>query len=224
MSSSSVIVRTFQLGDLAACHQIFRSVHEKYHNPDAFYNFILRTDMANIEEYYLADPKGHFWVAVSADDGRVLGEVALLSLKRGDPLFYKQMSEDRRDEICELRRMAIDPSAQRQGVGKKLVENLIDFARTKGYKQVHLTTARNMDMALAFYDKFGFRRGQIDRYLMTDFDFGSATDLEEVMTSAPTPTTFDREEDLPAEDQQRVNVLPTKTGYLYIQHYSLDFN
>ena len=223
-SSSSVIVRTFEPADQAACREIFELVHKSYGHPDAFVTLTLRTDMANIEQFYLNEPNGHFWVAVSADDGRVLGHVALLPLKRADPLFYQQVSEDRRDEIGELRRMAIDPSVQRRGVGKRLVANLIDFARTKGYKQIHLTTARNMDKAVAFYDQLGFRRGQIDRYTFTDLDFQSETSLEAVLKNMPPPISFERQSDMPDEDQQRIDRPPTDTAYLYVQHYSLDLN
>jgi GNAT superfamily N-acetyltransferase len=52
--------------------------------------------------------------------------------------------------------MWVDPVARRRGTGAALIERLIRWARTTGYRQVGLgVTTTNAD-AIAFYTKLGF--------------------------------------------------------------------
>ena len=83
--------------------------------------------MADIPKRYLGVPDGHWWVAVSTDDNRIVGHLAVLPLQVGDPSYYAQAAPEERDHICELLRMAIDPSVQRQGLGGRLLSTLIDL-------------------------------------------------------------------------------------------------
>ena len=220
---SSIIVRTYRSEDFDACRDLFRLVHDDYQNPDVFISMTLRTDMSDIEKNYLNVPNGHFWVAVSSDDDRrILGQVAVLPLGFVDRKYYHEVPEDRRDQICELRRMAVHPSAQRQGVGKKIVETLIEFAKNKGFKQIHLTTARNMTKAWHFYDKFGFRRDKLERITIGNLKFESESDIEEFFKHLSDAKVFHSDADIPDEDRQRMNGQPEETGFIYVQHHLLD--
>ena len=48
------------------------------------------------------------------------------------------------------------PSLQRRGIGSKLLQLCIDFARSNRVKQFYLKVYDNNQVAVAFYKKFGF--------------------------------------------------------------------
>ncbi len=62
----------------------------------------------------------------------------------------------------EIKRMYVRPAARRQGLGRALVERLLDEARQIGYQRVRLDSARFMREAHALYASLGFH--EIDAY------------------------------------------------------------
>jgi GNAT superfamily N-acetyltransferase len=61
------------------------------------------------------------------------------------------------DEIAEVKRMYVRPTARRRGVGRALLDVLLDEARAIGYRRVRLDSTRFMVEAHALYRSFGFR-------------------------------------------------------------------
>jgi GNAT superfamily N-acetyltransferase len=78
---------------------------------------------------------------IARNDGQVSGCIALARLS-GD--------------IAEMRTLYVRPSFRGTGAGKKLVETLLDQARTLGYKRVRLDTLRFMESAQTLYRSYGF--------------------------------------------------------------------
>jgi GNAT superfamily N-acetyltransferase len=60
------------------------------------------------------------------------------------------------DEVAKLRLFLVEPSARGLGLGKELVRQCLDFARTSGYRKVVLWTQQNLDAARHIYRKSGF--------------------------------------------------------------------
>ena len=58
---------------------------------------------------------------------------------------------------AKLRLLLIEPPARGQGLGKRLVEECIAFARKAGYRKLVLWTHDNLTAARAIYTKLGFR-------------------------------------------------------------------
>jgi ribosomal protein S18 acetylase RimI-like enzyme len=220
-TSSSVVVRSYQPSDLPECQAIFTEAYRSYDTPMAYINFSLQTDMADIDKNYLQVPNGHWWVAVSSDDNRVLGHVAALPLHLADPSYYSQVPVEQRDHICELRRMAVASNTQRLGVGSKLVSTLIDFAREKGYRQIHLTTLCSMKKACAFYEKYGFVKGRIEKFSLEKVALDNPEDLLKLFHNLPKPIIFEADTIIPDEDQRLMNMPVGQSKFLYAQHYSL---
>lgn len=51
----------------------------------------------------------------------------------------------------------VEPDARGLGLGKKLVQQCLDFAREKGYAEVVLSTQSILEPARMLYKKAGFR-------------------------------------------------------------------
>lgn len=102
-----------------------------------FQNFA--AELATLPGAY-APPRGGAWIA--RVDGRDAGCVALR------PLDAK---------AAELKRMYVRRDWRGRGLGRRLGETAIGFARVAGYRAVCLDTLAGMTEALALYRSFGFR-------------------------------------------------------------------
>jgi putative acetyltransferase len=57
---------------------------------------------------------------------------------------------------CELVKMYLKPATRGLGLGRKLIEQCLDFAKGFGYAQVYIETMPELRKALSVYEKFGF--------------------------------------------------------------------
>lgn len=61
------------------------------------------------------------------------------------------------NEICELRKLFLLPESRGLGIGKKLTEDCLEYAKSKGYKKCYLDTLTSMKSAIFLYEKLGFQ-------------------------------------------------------------------
>ena len=104
----------------------------------------MRADALGLPGPYVP-PRGGLWLATSDDLG--IGCVALRPLDA---------------EAAEVKRMFVDAAWRGRGVGRALLETLIDGARARGYKILRLGTLQDMTVAQSLYHSLGFT--PIDRY------------------------------------------------------------
>jgi putative acetyltransferase len=60
-------------------------------------------------------------------------------------------------EVCELRKLFLLPESRGLGLGKKLTEDCLAYAKSKGYKRCYLDTLESMKSAISLYEKLGFK-------------------------------------------------------------------
>ncbi len=87
-----------------------------------------------------AAPGGRLFLATL--DGAALGCVALRTLD---------------GSRCEMKRLFVRPAGRGLGVGRALVQRLMDEARAIGYTEMVLDTLPTMTEAQTLYHAFGFR-------------------------------------------------------------------
>ena len=59
-------------------------------------------------------------------------------------------------DTCELVKMYVRRENRGMGLGKRLIQQSLDFANEAGYKRVYLETMPELQQALSTYAKFGF--------------------------------------------------------------------
>jgi ribosomal protein S18 acetylase RimI-like enzyme len=86
-----------------------------------------------------APPQG--CILFAKQDERIVGCVAVRKLE---------------ENICEMKRLYVIPSARGQGIGRKLAETIIAQAKAIGYKHMRLDTVASMQAANRLYSSLGF--------------------------------------------------------------------
>lgn len=87
-------------------------------------------------------------IIVAERAGCMLGSVAMKGLAR---------------RTTQLRFLLVEPAARGQGVGRNLVQAVVDHARACNERRIILDTASDLDAARALYESFGFRKVESTR-------------------------------------------------------------
>lgn len=66
------------------------------------------------------------------------------------------MIVDAGEQIAHLRLLLVEPKARNKGVGKRLIDECINFCKKNRYKKIRLWTQSNLSSARHLYSKAGF--------------------------------------------------------------------
>jgi DNA-binding MarR family transcriptional regulator/GNAT superfamily N-acetyltransferase len=136
--SEPYILRQHEPGDMGwIIHMHGRLYAEEYGWDERFEALVARICSDFINNYN--PDKERCWIAEM--DGQIVGSV-----------FVVQDNE----EVAKLRLLLVDPRARGLGLGKRLVDECIRFARRKGYKKLVLWTNSVLVAARNIYKKAGF--------------------------------------------------------------------
>lgn len=98
-------------------------------------------EVLNMSKNYLSSDSAVYLVAKI--DNKIVGGCGIASF-------------DQQKKICELRKLFLLPEARGFGVGRKLIEQCLDYAKSEGYNECYLDTLSAMKGAIALYEKFQF--------------------------------------------------------------------
>jgi len=136
--SSIKIIRARSVEDIEAAAALFAEYGKSLGFDLSFQDF--ETELKSLPGKYAA-PGGDILLARDTN-GDVMGCVALRPLT--PPV------------CCEMKRLYILPPGRGLGIGKKLVNAIVEIAGSLGYSEIKLDTLPSMGEALRLYAKEGF--------------------------------------------------------------------
>jgi putative acetyltransferase len=145
---SEIGIRHFQPGDAAA----FRSLNEEW------ITRFFRVEPA--EELVLADPQGTILdaggkILFATAGERCIGCCALILMK---------------EKEFEVAKMAVEPSYQGAGIGRRLLQATIDEGRSAGATRLYLETNHTLTTAIRMYESVGFKHIDTDRIIPSHYE------------------------------------------------------
>lgn len=97
------------------------------------------------------DPREMVHACVAEHEGRVVGLVH----------FLYHRSTSRLTDVCYLQDLFTDPDCRRRGVGRALIEQVLEHARAVGASRVYWHTQDSNAAGRALYDQLAEHRGFI---------------------------------------------------------------
>jgi putative acetyltransferase len=145
--ATEIGIRQFQPGDAAA----FRRLNEEW------ITRFFRVEPK--EEPVLADPQatildlgGRIFFATAGE--RCVGCCALIRLS---------------DKEFEVAKMAVEPSHQKAGIGRRLLQAAIEEGRNAGAQRLYLETNHVLTPAIRLYESLGFKHIDANRIIPSDY-------------------------------------------------------
>ena len=134
-----ITLRTHRSGDMGWVVERHGVLYRQEYGWGALFEALV----ADIVAKFLRDfdaKREHCWIAER--DGERVGSAFVVKEGR---------------DTAKLRLLLIEPGVRGEGLGKRLVQQCIEFARRKGYRKLVLWTHANLTAARAIYTKLGFR-------------------------------------------------------------------
>lgn len=134
-------IRNIQQSDNDALAKLIRSVFEEYHAPllnTVYDDLRTQTMFENFQH-----PRCEYFVVEY--EGEVLGGCGYFPTE-GLPEGY-----------AELVKFYFSPKLRGKGMGKKLMQQVIEAARTAGYSNLYIESFTEFSHAVSMYEKLGFK-------------------------------------------------------------------
>jgi DNA-binding MarR family transcriptional regulator/GNAT superfamily N-acetyltransferase len=147
-AAGTVLIRTHRMGDIGWAIERHAALYAQEYQWNMDFEVLVATLFARFGREH--DPKlERFWVAEL--DGERVGCV-----------FVVRNEED--PTVAQLRCLLVDPQARGHGIGRRLVGECIDFARSVGYRRMILWTNDVLVTARRIYEAAGFSLVSEDRH------------------------------------------------------------
>jgi len=138
-SSAPIILRPHEPGDMGWVTSANAALYAKEYGWDLTYEALVARITADFIDNF--NPKRErCWIAEL--DGERVGSVFVMR---------------KTDEIAKLRLLILDPKARGLGLGRRLVEECLRFAKSAGYSSMTLWTQSILIAARAIYAQAGFK-------------------------------------------------------------------
>jgi DNA-binding MarR family transcriptional regulator/GNAT superfamily N-acetyltransferase len=136
--ASPIILRPHEPGDMGWVTSANATIYAKEYGWDLTYEALVARITADFIDNF-DGKRERCWIAEL--DGERVGSVFVVR---------------KTDEIAKLRLLILDPKARGRGLGRRLVEECLRFAKTAGYSSMTLWTQSILTAARAIYQRAGF--------------------------------------------------------------------
>jgi DNA-binding MarR family transcriptional regulator/ribosomal protein S18 acetylase RimI-like enzyme len=149
-AAGAAILREPRPGDMGRVVQLHGELYASEFGYDTTFEALVADIAAQFVRNF--DPaKERCWIAEL--DGEVVGSVFLVKKSK---------------TVAKLRLLVLDPKARRQGLGRRLTQACIQFARARGYRKIVLWTQSHLTAARAIYERENFKLKSTQKH----FSFG----------------------------------------------------
>ena len=119
---------------------VVEMIEDIYENELGFIGYD-RPDIYSITETYLKKLNSSFWLALN--DGKLIGAVGIL---------------EKTEKLAYIKRLVVKKEFRRQGLGQKLLQTVLSFAKEHGFNTIYAGTVEENQNAIKFYESQGFAR------------------------------------------------------------------
>jgi DNA-binding MarR family transcriptional regulator/GNAT superfamily N-acetyltransferase len=138
-SEGSYTLRSHRPGDMGMVVNRHGVLYAREFGYDERFEALVAKVVAGFIENFHPD-RERCWIAER--DGRFLGCIFVVEKKKS---------------IAQLRLLLVEPDARGMGLGRRLVDEVIQFSRTAGYRRLQLWTQSELTSARNIYRAAGFR-------------------------------------------------------------------
>ncbi len=133
------LLRTHKPGDIGWIIHRHGVLYAEEYGFDETFEALVADILARFIQHH--DPKRErLWIA--EQDGERIGSIMIV---------------DAGEETAQLRILLVEPKTRGSGIGKRLIDECLDFSQRAGYKKIKLWTQSNLDAARRLYEKAGFQ-------------------------------------------------------------------
>jgi putative acetyltransferase len=132
-------------------------------SPEIILHAFQPADQAAVKDLILAGLAEH-WGTLDPSKNPDLDDIAVsystavfLVARNQDRIIGTGALVPRQNGAAEVVRMSVAADWRRQGIGRMILQSLVDRARQAGFKRIILETTETWQEVIAFYLDFGFR-------------------------------------------------------------------
>ena len=108
-------------------------------------------DIESLDQYYINPYSNSFFIVYYGD--KIVATAGIRAYDKDFEFFRGVYSKD---DTASIWRLMVDEKFRRNGLARKLVNVMEEFAREVGYDKIYLHTHRYLDAALPFWKSLGY--------------------------------------------------------------------